>query len=398
MSESVFILGAGCSRNYQGRSAIEGLVAPLQTDFFGNAAVYLRGIAESEANPLLSVYNIDAVLTRLAHFFVPQCRPEPEGFTNAARVRENLDRTLDTLIEAKVTLEDALSVVDTWTRNQKAIPSAAFDPRDLDRLIELLCEVLAAALGGEHCELHASLAGVVRPGDTVISFNYDTLIDEALLRTSRLSISGYSVPFSKHLCSEISDKLLVSRQTSQTVAEPSGEAGSVDLLKLHGSVNWLRCTACPHLYLDRGIPGLGFMAYLWRRRELMWGLKTILAFTRCGVCKADTKRIIMPPVSLKHYSDPVFVLLWRKAREAIVNARRLVVIGYSLPLTDITARLLLEWHEEPWSQKSVVIVDPDEGVRRRLTNIIGRGVADEFESLRTFIDASDTDKVEATEH
>lgn len=146
--------------------------------------------------------------------------------------------------------------------------------------------------------------------DSVISLNYDLLLEEAM-------DSGPLAPLY-----DLSPELAGD--------EPAEQAGKtrVRLLKLHGSANWAVCPECRN------------KVYILRRSEA-----SVLRTTdvpACGECgKHTTTRLIVPPTWNKEEYRPLLNSVWKSAADEITAAQRLVIIGYSMPETDKFFQYLL---------------------------------------------------------
>jgi len=173
--------------------------------------------------------------------------------------------------------------------------------KDFKQVLRLM---LKRSCERQQCSYHQELAGLLRPGDTIISFNYDTVIDRALVQVGGRRWrhpERYGVPV----------------MGDSDVWEGSGGRGRpyevpVRLLKLHGSTHW-----------DR-----------WDET------KSAVVLSRDDYGLANP--LIVPPAWNKGMAEEApFPLLWKAARRALHQARALVLIGYSLPSTDLLFRALL---------------------------------------------------------
>ncbi len=169
------------------------------------------------------------------------------------------------------------------------------------RSLRLLTDYLASA--GQAGEGHEALQAFVkklRPGDVVITFNWDNLIERALY------LLGTEVSFT---------------------ADPA----KITVLKLHGSINWFEppsgtAAKTPELVetLTEGI----LRTKDYRYYDVWTGL--------------NRPPLILPPVAWKRIrSTPFFGALWTMAVRALVRARQVAFIGYSIPRDDLQARALL---------------------------------------------------------
>jgi hypothetical protein len=175
--------------------------------------------------------------------------------------------------------------------------------RERQRTIDHFYRVLPAVMRHSiiaGCEFHQTLASTLESGDSVISFNYDCLIDEALRSNGGRRWDperGYGLDLSEG-----------ADFWKQWGGGPDAKK-PIKLLKLHGSLNWDRTgeTIC---LLDAPY-----------ERESAAGA-------------------IVPPLGRKPVAEEPYLHAWRAARTAVKSAERLIVIGYSLPDADHLVRAL----------------------------------------------------------
>lgn len=98
----------------------------------------------------------------------------------------------------------------------------------------------------------------------------------------------------------------------------------IKLLKLHGSVNWLVCeNSNHHVHI--------YNSWLAHRQRLPY----------CKKCKRQLYKMIIPPVWYKRGYAQRIAELWEIAADELCIADRIVIIGYSLPSLDFSAKHLL---------------------------------------------------------
>jgi hypothetical protein len=167
------------------------------------------------------------------------------------------------------------------------------------------------------------LQRVLRPGSTIITFNYDPLLEYALGHLDSVGISwkpstGYGLRFEGEF------------STGELKVMPAESESNVQLLKLHGSMNWL------------------VLADEWPHppRWLLW--LTTHNFGGPGhVCMREARTgavlrpLFLPPKPAKDYEIVGLSNLWEKAGRALADASSLTVIGYRFPETDAAARDLI---------------------------------------------------------
>ena len=235
------------------------------------------------------------------------------------------------------------------------------------QLIFLFAATLNEIANGPVSRPHLELASVFSSQDTVITFNWDTLIERALMTHGSWRVDdGYAMKPRK-----------VFRDTWKN-PKVDGNDSRVMILKLHGSTNWL--TSYPfyegeELVLTHGLPpeslfvfesaSRPYATYAGRYmdgyepftygyyppnlldvpgRPAMDGYTFVQMRPRFpwipegagddrGVVSMP---LIIPPVRHKSYGffGNLFDDLWQKAQTALANCDEIVIIGYSFPETD----------------------------------------------------------------
>lgn len=226
----LYLIGAGCSRNYaEGTMRIPELVSPLDKDFFVMAK---KVILHREMDPTLTMI-LDSLIFELSRLYGYLPRE-----TNVNYPTPLNEKDLGVLDDPRLGLESVMTAISLETelfmkppcffghREPNVFPSTQLAP-----LIELIAVTISEALSGPPCSKHRKLAESLVAGDVVISYNYDMLMDNALRICGKLSDSGYLLPFQKVSSGRIWER-------------PDEKASEITLLKLHGSLNWMRCTSC----------------------------------------------------------------------------------------------------------------------------------------------------------
>lgn len=166
----------------------------------------------------------------------------------------------------------------------------------------------------------------------VITFNYDLLVELAW----KVFVAGI------HSYGDWSDPLRLYPAPITPIGVRAGNAlaelrppNGLQLLKLHGSLNW-RYTG------PRGTPGdtiygISLKGGEWSAEGLRW------IPDQAEQLSVDLKAMIVPPAAVKspYYSNGTLQSLWRSAAAAIGEAEELVMVGFSLPPTDLLVSSLL---------------------------------------------------------
>lgn len=246
---------------------------------------------------------------------------------------------------------------------QQSGNAVGFAGSSLAPLIELVAVTMSKALEGPPCSRHQRLAGSLKKGDIVISFNYDILMDNALRHSGMLTDSGYMVPFQ-----QIND----GQQWIRSDNAPS----SVLLFKLHGSMNWLHCSYCGSHFLMRS------------EKIGPWYVSIPDQCPNCKMPGSYLERVIIPPLLTKDYSAPPIHYLWEEASRRLSEVREIVVIGYSFPHTDFATETLFRIGL-PWTRQKktrFTVVNPDEEVFERFSKAFSDSEVKWVTSLEDYLD------------
>lgn len=295
----LYILGAGCSRNYsQSRHQIQGLKSPLNRDFFKMARLVIENTG-MKSDPTF-MEEIDILIKKIAPLY------------------HSSKNDLSFFDNPYLNLEDVMTILDIDFKlfSPLAAPkSGQRESRQLRALKDLLARTLDYALMGPPCKKHHALAERMKTGDVVLSFNYDILIDNALFNLGKITDNGYKMNFFK------------ANQDGQWI-RPNEKTSEVTLLKLHGALNWVRCGLCGALLLYR------------YKKQAMYGAWEF----RCPRCSSDetyAERMMIPPIQSKDYRDRDIAFLWVQADRMIRDFSRIICIGYSFSPSDFDMNALM---------------------------------------------------------
>lgn len=221
-------------------------------------------------------------------------------------------------------LEEYYRDIET-RRDLSHIARARHCPMDWDARTDNLTELVRRVLIHTTCTLdagivasplrstvHRAILQKVEAKDTLLTFNYDTVIEESIEEDFGLwnPRDGYGIETTGITLSWSNHWLTARRVDRRSVSK-------IQILKLHGSLNWGPYTAGPVRLRPR--------PYVVRARR--------------GAPVYDRAEIL-PPGWNKRVDRNPYRTIWAKARSALENCATLVVIGYSLPQTDLIARAL----------------------------------------------------------
>lgn len=341
-------------------------------------------------SPGSRVVVLGAGSTRGAQFVVeadpvPRCQPplNADFFTQLQRITtERHQETVQAVIEDAVKLYGpnfSLTLEQYFTQLEAMIETAKSAkglPREFrqaslmamrDRLLEALSATLeesadvakeASPARKSRCRYHDSLVDALEAQDTIISFNYDCVIDHALREQGSGKWSakfGYTFPNAGRV-----EKV----RPWNAKQAPTTLNGSINLLKLHGSLNWFP------------FPPGGQGPIKLRERPYK---------------QAGQKRYeIVPPEYVKRKdAQPIYKALWGHAEMALRRAEVLVFIGFSFTPTDLDVEALFRLALVSGRKKlrRVVIANPNREHRQRIRSILAPALRDgailvQFDSFR----------------
>ncbi|MBL8224388.1 MAG: hypothetical protein JNM50_03570 [Chromatiales bacterium] len=214
-------------------------------------------------------------------------------------------------------------------------------------------------------ELIAYLRDAAHPTQTtsVITFNYDIAVDMALYR-------GNLGP-------------------NYVIEAAPGPSVGVDLLKLHGSLNWASEKGTRRirpLHLDYYFRKYS-LSHVQSPREVSVPIGTQLQeyFSRHATIPidVDAEPVIVPPSWNKADYHQALSDVWAAAARHLSQAEHVFVIGYSLPETDSFFRHLFALGSVGKAAlRKLIVCNPDESVDGRFRALLGPGALARYEFWR----------------
>lgn len=280
-------------------------------------------------------------------------------FNSFPHARAVLDRALAETGDGRVDLE----------RLMTRLSGMPYDDDDARRELGLLDSTLrksvvrrledAKAAGVDRDSLGAFARFVLAEKSSVVTFNYDDVLDQALWEVYRVTSihdvrpywhpdGGYGF-FCRPSSACIADSLVVMDRPRSL------------MLKLHGSINWR-----PRLgeTTPRGPAGLVHHEKWFPPPP---GIDHVADRIEAHM---EPEPFIVPPVLVKSEltTHPVLRVVWELAHHALVSAKTIVFIGYSLPQTDLAARALFAetLTRSPRPDVSVVNLAGDRAAEQRV--------------------------------
>ena len=302
-------------------------------------------------------------------------------------------------------LKDFYEAADDSAKQQDALERL----KELRKVEDALTSFLADYLSQFHGSFSSAQQSFPTPlqkfgaivlveGAAVLTFNYDSLLEQAIQTVSgrtkweRLSEEAmdeiwttgrsfseeewkeivtsrdyhwylplaYGVEFD---LVDIPDRLEFRGSISKELfySHPENNLYKAPFLKLHGSFNWIEYVRTPSTSTNQEYPEvkdgqveLKSSSYTGGELYEEWNYSgTEVVFRR--------KLLIVPPVLYKNiYDRPFLRKIWQRARQELEECERLIIGGYSFPPTDFhTQKLFLEAFTEH-TPKEIIVINPDQ--------------------------------------
>lgn len=128
----------------------------------------------------------------------------------------------------------------------------------------------------------------------------------------------------------------------------------ISFFKLHGSVNWLACEVCEHIYIQHWSP------IYWLDNEPSLSPSAASTGRDRLVCRCDhgpLSPVIVAPSLVRDIRNPSLLEIWKNALEALRAAEEWIIIGYSFPPEDLAIRSMFvrAWQSRKRKPKVTVV-------------------------------------------
>ncbi len=305
MNKHVFIFGAGASKD-------EGL--PIQEELLYR---YFMDNQSDQFRELIASYFKD--------FF-------------------NLDIN-DVNHNAIPTFEEALGIIEAAIDNEQS-----FGPDYSQRMLRQLRTALIMAMGIaiEHCSrntnnTHQRLMQVLF-SDAVfqndeygfISFNYDLLLDKALMNVLENDIYvDYGISFANEI---------ISRPPFEHWESPGEQR--IRYMKPHGSFNWMHCPTCNSMYIT-GV-----------KESRIFSTGYLHSVEHCLKDQTELSYVMHPPsLYYKTHRNIYLQLVWKYTYDLLAEADDLYFIGYALKDADVWMKYMLK-KSQVQKRKQIHVINP----------------------------------------
>ncbi|RYY45674.1 MAG: hypothetical protein EOO06_16030 [Chitinophagaceae bacterium] len=151
---------------------------------------------------------------------------------------------------------------------------------------------------------------------TFITTNYDLVIDHEFMNETLQNRVDYGISY---------------RNISNSRLMAAPDNAILKYYKLHGSLNWLRCSLCGHYYINP----FGSIVHQ--------AFKEHTDDDNTCICSKQLrlKTVLVSPSLVRDIRDSNLLQIWKAALEAIRTADKLVFIGYSLPAEDLAIKSII---------------------------------------------------------
>jgi hypothetical protein len=213
-------------------------------------------------------------------------------------------------------------------------------------IIQTTCITVDEHFRPERSKAHEAIVNKVNPDDTILTFNYDTVIEEAFTDAKLWSpVGGYGDNV-YGITGDWSRNWLRARNANKT------NRAKLPIYKLHGGINWT-------LDENRSV----------RIKDRPYVVRT----GKKKFIRGDVS--ILPPGWNKRIDRNPYKEFWRQARLELEACASIVIIGYSLPETDILAKAFFSEvvrHRAATNRarvKQLHLCDPDDNVKRKFIEL-----------------------------
>ena len=222
---------------------------------------------------------------------------------------------------------DVLSTLDYLIASKQSL-APEFNESELREMRRLLDLCINGTLrGSKRKKIREDLVNWIarktskRARVAIVTTNYDCMFDWPLFK----AIAARNKR--RHLFEQVDFGTSVLSPQSVEFNRPM--RAKVAVLKLHGSLNSLRCEVCGHLYVN---PATRIVSLEFRKK--------LDRYNTC-ICQGRLRSILVAPSLVRDVREPHLLAIWNAALNELRLADEWIFVGYSLPQEDIAIRALL---------------------------------------------------------
>ena len=189
---------------------------------------------------------------------------------------------------------------------------------------------------------------------TIATLNYDTLVERA---ARKISVNGHEGVLAESMHPPYFSNLLARRGDALWGEE---RTDTFSYVNLHGSTNF---------YYSGRDSFYGETIFL--SKVPPWGTEHAAYESYSRGMAGDKEALIIPPVTdkLTYFNNETVRRLWQEASQALWCAKRVFIIGYSLPMSDLGMQFFLQY-SQPTEGTPLYVVDRNINVVSRYKEIM----------------------------
>lgn len=327
----IFFLGAGASRAFG--YPLTNDILPLVNDCLRDGRLFPdRNVVPPIRGEHRRALNSSGFLPNAMGVLVDDLTELLPGALDAAALRPPLGVT-------PLSVTDLLSLIDHMIVNQSS-PLRRYSVDKLVRLRGLVQRAIATVVSQpmdtdiaatEQHRLARFINWLVArrgQGLVVVTTNYDLAIERPLAEGLGLANVPPVGPRIDYGCSW--RQAFTEDATGQDVVQRRPDPADIAFFKLHGSISWLHCDLCDHVYINPTV-SIFEGAYSSRFREE----------SSCACGHWPLSPLLVAPSMVREVRDPSLLSIWQATLEALRRASRWIVVGYGLPPEDLAIRSML---------------------------------------------------------
>jgi hypothetical protein len=240
-----------------------------------------------------------------------------------------------------------------------------------NKLVRYIQRIVGFCTDGKYGEYSKRLVSAisVEEGSSLITFNWDLLVDQELTKRNGVGVFDLSPLYKSFLAA------VLGYEVGPFFVGP--QEPTPMFLKMHGSLNWFHCTnlKCPGSSTIE--PKLDIQACLY--------LGEGIGEKKCNRCGSEMIPWLIPPVLRKPIAENwMSRAIWGLAKVRLQAATKAVIIGFSAAPTDFYASWLLRSTLGIRKNVQVFVVNPENGEAdfdKRMRNIFPYGYIRDFQKF-----------------
>jgi NAD-dependent SIR2 family protein deacetylase len=247
------------------------------------------------------------------------------------------------------TIEDILSLIDYSIQNKETLYNKYLYEDIIEirnNLIYLIGKVIKDTIEQDSeiklyqsDELIEKIKKLIdsKNNTSIISTNYDIILDNSLIRICKSCNYGFRLrnnihwdPNPDQSTKKVHGQISYNYFDKNKNYSGSLNKGQIDLLKIHGSLNWFYCPKCKEIDIT-----------IFRKGTIDLAANQSKYVCVSKSCTSNYEPLIVTPTMLKIYDNDFIQYLWKQSEQKIADSDQLVFIGYSLPEADYHLRSLI---------------------------------------------------------